>query len=584
MDIEKVLVNIMRILKIIMITAVLCLLVIPSLNCAPTTGPESQPESQVVRMQRGDLKKDITARGHLVLSRKKDLAFEVSSTLVKEKRVLVVKEVLVEEGEFVEEGQLLAKLDTSEWEDEVRTLERQLAAKKRDLTQKKIDLPNAELALEDAEAQYIWPAEIFSAREAVWVAERNLEAAQLMLEYVITAWDMKICTQKVADAEETLRVARVRLDKLLAVSTGNKKISLAEEKQWAAQVKLDKLLAESAPDIADERAERKDEIEIRRLKVQLAREQLKDAQKELEGVVIQRREVELAQGKLDDAEKAVEDAQRTLDELKSMSTVIIAPFSGIITKVNVEGGDEVKRGEVAVQLADPNRFEADILVAEWNIFQVALGKNVSLHFGARPEISLPAKVTHISPTATIESGVTIYEVKVELEPLTPVESVTPSEGQEESQRMLEDYYKRLDEVVKVGRMSQEQAEQIKEPLKVLVEAVKAGRISPGQLKQISECFPLAWEEQQKWATIMPQDFQLREGLSVNVNILVVERKNVLLVPNYAVIREDGGTYVQVLKDGVVERRWITIGISDWHYTEVTGGLREGEQYLLPLEE
>ena len=77
MDIEKVLVNIMSILKIIMITSVLCLLVISSLNCAPTT----VPESQVVWVQRGELKIDITASGHLVLSRKEYLAFEVSSRL-----------------------------------------------------------------------------------------------------------------------------------------------------------------------------------------------------------------------------------------------------------------------------------------------------------------------------------------------------------------------------------------------------------------------------------------------------------------------------------------------------------------------
>ncbi len=592
----------MRILKIIMITSVLCLLVISSLNCAPNSSSTAELESQVVSVQRGDLKKDITARGHLVLSRKEDLVFGVSrtlsSTLEKEKRVLVVEEVLVEEGESVEEGQLLAKLDTSEWEDEVRTLERQLAATKRDQTQKKIDLLNAEITLEDAEAKYVWPAEIYAAREKVRAAECEVEEAQAVLrgdqliydrntgqyrrQEAITASDIKAWTQKLADAEETLRAAQVELDELLATSAADTKVADAEEELWVAQVKLDNLLAAPTPDTPAERTERNEKIAMQRLKVELAQERLEAAQNELEEVAIQRLKYELAQGKLDDAEKAVEDAQKTLDELKSMSTVIIAPFSGIITKVNVEGGDDVKRGEVAVQLADPNKFEADILVAEWDIFQVALGKDVSLHFLARPEISLPAKVTHISPTATIESGVSIYEVKVELEPFTPVESVTPSEGQEEPQRMLEDIYKRLDEAVKGGRISQEQAEQIKEPLKVLVEAVEAGRISPGQLKQIREYFPLAWEERQKWATLMPQGFQLREGLSVNVSIMVAERKDVLLVPNYAVLREEGGTYVQVLKDGVVKRRWISIGMSDWHYTEVTGGLSEGEECLLPL--
>jgi membrane fusion protein, macrolide-specific efflux system len=40
------------------------------------------------------------------------------------------------------------------------------------------------------------------------------------------------------------------------------------------------------------------------------------------------------------------------------------------------------------------------------------------------------------------------------------------------------------------------------------------------------------------------------------------------------------TTVQVIKDGVIEQRDITTGITDYQYTEVTSGLTEGEQIVI----
>jgi multidrug efflux pump subunit AcrA (membrane-fusion protein) len=76
-------------------------------------------------------------------------------------------------------------------------------------------------------------------------------------------------------------------------------------------------------------------------------------------------------------------------------------------------------------------------------------------------------------------------------------------------------------------------------------------------------------------------FQLREGLTVTVSILVEEKNDVLLVPNKAIIRRGRQTLVQVLKDGVIEERAIKTGISNWQYTEVTDGLSEGEKVVIP---
>jgi len=123
-----------------------------------------------------------------------------------------------------------------------------------------------------------------------------------------------------------------------------------------------------------------------------------------------------AQAKLADAQKALDDAQNASPE-------VIAPFDGFITAVNVAAGDAgvsgngVPKGTVAVTIADPNKFQADILVSEMDIFQVKLGGDATVQLSSLSGISLPAKVTFISPTATIQSGVVNYKVTVEVQPL-----------------------------------------------------------------------------------------------------------------------------------------------------------------------
>jgi HlyD family secretion protein len=355
--------------------------------------------------------------------------------------VITVEEVLVEEGESVEEGQLLAKLDTSEWDDVLTALER-------DLLQAEINLKNAKLALERAE-------------------------------------------------EETS-----------ITITGDIRENYTDP----------------------------EEIDIKELQVELA-------------------------------EARFEDARKALAEALEKSPEIIAPFDGFITKVNVDGGDEVKTGTVAVSVADPNKFEADILVSEMDILQVKLGGEARVQVDAMQGMSLPAKVTHISPTATIQQGVVNYEVKVEVQSLEAVTQERQQARQEAVQRIQQgELPERLRQAVEAGRLTQEQAEEIIKQRQQGQGRLPGGRTG-GQTGQVP--------------AILPQDFQLREGLTVTVSIIVDERKDVLLVPNRAITRHGGETIVQVLKDGVVEERSIKTGISNYQNTEVIEGLSEGEQVVIP---
>ena len=373
-------------------------------------------EYQTVTVQRGDLTIDITSSGNLALSLKEDLAFDIPGRVEE----ITVEEILVEEGESVEEGQLLAKLDTSEWEKELTALER-------DLLQAEINLENAKYALDKAEEQ-------------------------TTISIDIDHW----------------------------------------------------------------------EVDIKEMQVELA-------------------------------EARFEDAKEALEEALEKSPEIIAPFDGFITKVNVEGGDEVLTGVVAVELADPNKFEADILVSEVDIFQVKEGGDATVQVDAMPVVVLPAKVTHITPTATIQAGVVNYKVKVEIESLEVVMQKRQEARQNSSPGELPE---ELKEAVEEGQITQEQAEEM--------------------MKQRQG----DWQEMMP--TMIPKDFQLREGLTVTVSIIVEEKDDVLLLPNAAIIRQGGSTYVQVMSpNGVIEERSITTGISNWQYTEVIDGLSEGEQVVVP---
>ncbi len=276
-------------------------------------------------------------------------------------------------------------------------------------------------------------------------------------------------------------------------------------------------------------------------------------------IEIKELQLELARARLEDAQMAVVDAKKELDDAKNTGPIIVAPFDGFITRVNVDGGDEVQKGTVAVQLADPNRFEADILVGEMDILNIKLGGDSTVQIDAMQALTIPAKVTHISPTATIQQGVVNYGVKVELESLEAVLQEQQRSRQEESQEAaLGELPERLRQAIEKGRITQEEAEE--------------------RMKQMQQ----AREGRQGQALMtIPEGFQLREGLSVTISIIIDERNNVLLIPSRVIIQQGRNTLVQVLEGGVINERSIKTGISDWQNTEVIDGLSEGEQVVIP---
>ncbi|MDP9265819.1 MAG: biotin/lipoyl-binding protein [Chloroflexota bacterium] len=74
---------------------------------------------------------------------------------------------------------------------------------------------------------------------------------------------------------------------------------------------------------------------------------------------------------------------------------------------------------------------------------------------------------------------------------------------------------------------------------------------------------------------------VRPGMTGTANVILASKQGVLTVPNLAIRSGSGRRFVQVLRDGQAEDTDVTFGISNDTATEVTAGLQDGDQVVLP---
>ncbi len=76
------------------------------------------------------------------------------------------------------------------------------------------------------------------------------------------------------------------------------------------------------------------------------------------------------------------------------------------------------------------------------------------------------------------------------------------------------------------------------------------------------------------------DPQMKSGLTANLTIQTQTHTGVLVLPQYAILQNDTGNFVDILVGGVSTSTPVTLGISDQNGNiEVTSGVTEGEQVL-----
>lgn len=76
-----------------------------------------------------------------------------------------------------------------------------------------------------------------------------------------------------------------------------------------------------------------------------------------------------------------------------------------------------------------------------------------------------------------------------------------------------------------------------------------------------------------------QDDRVKQNMSVNAEIVVSSKTDVLLVSSSAIKTSGSESYVQILVDGVPQKKTVVVGDSNDTITEIVSGLTEGEEVI-----
>jgi multidrug efflux pump subunit AcrA (membrane-fusion protein) len=277
---------------------------------------------------------------------------------------------------------------------------------------------------------------------------------------------------------------------------------------------------------------------------------------------------------LEQALKSAETKLVVAEKLLQQAT-IVAPFEGLIAAVNVVPGDQVTADAVAVRLIDPVNFQTDVLVNETQIYQLKIGTPATVQVVAVPDVTFPATVKLISETPTVTSNVVNYTVTVALDPvdaaaikaLSTVQTApgtttgrgrTPGTGgQPPSDNRT---------FSRPAFPGQQSDNRTASDNRTSTRRSFTGQ-APGAGGQ---------NQQAQATTTLPQNFRLREGLTVTISIIAEQRADILLVPNKAITSRGGKYYVQLVSAGKAAEKMIQAGITDGQNTEVVSGLGEGD--------
>lgn len=148
-------------------------------------------------------------------------------------------------------------------------------------------------------------------------------------------------------------------------------------------------------------------------KLELAKAQLDDA----------RRAYDRLQNGVDPAEVAAAEARVAAAQAAVNSSMIIAPFDGVVTQISTEIGDQASMGAPAFRVDDLSHMLVDVQVSEVDINSVEVGQAATLIFDAILDREYEGEVVRVGQAGDTVQGVVNFTVTVEIK--NPDEKVKP---------------------------------------------------------------------------------------------------------------------------------------------------------------
>lgn len=294
----------------------------------------------------------------------------------------IVEEVFVQIGDHVEKDEVLASLVETSLPQNVILA--------------RVDLINAQKSLDDLLHSEV--AKIQAAQAVSNAQKALIEAERLLDKYEGANYEYKLerAEDRVEDALEELEQAKKDL-----APYQNRPEEDATRQYYEDQLEIAQRNYDEAVRQLEELKLEKQQAEER---VQLARAQLEDAQRQYERIKDGADPSDIAA-----LEARIAAAQATLNLAR-----LAAPFAGTITDVQIQAGDQVAPGKVALQIDDLSRLWVDVRISEVDINRVKVGQNTLLTFDAILGKEYQGRVSQVARVGTLSQGVVDFIVTIEL--------------------------------------------------------------------------------------------------------------------------------------------------------------------------
>lgn len=284
--------------------------------------------------------------------------------------------------------------------------------------------------------------------------------------------------------------------------------------------------------------------------------------------------------------------------LKTIEDVILSPKrSGIIKNILVKEGDRVRRGQVLVQLDDVDA-RLQVERAEALLKQAETTLETDQNILTRYQRLLEMKVIPQQTYDDLKLRVKLDEVRLELaktelemakQNLLDHQIVSPIEG------MVDLKIAALGEHVNVAPKDQIMRIVQMDPLELefYIPENRVGRIRIGSriqftlkaftgetffgtLQYISPTVDPVTRNVKMKAHVKNSDHRLKPGFFAEVTIQAGQNPSALIIPESALISQEGKFYTFTIEDGIARRHEVEIGVRSGGKVEILKGIQHGD--------
>ncbi len=344
----------------------------------------------------------VTASGEIVPAQRAALSFAIAGRVQKINAMV---------GDKVKAGDVLIVLDTTQIQAEVTRAEAALKVARAQLAQIKAgarpaEITAAEQAIKEAEAA-AWGASARLAQTKKGATQADIAAAEAAVAQAVV--ERKVAQDSYDLASKCYNFKRPDGTKdSICPSLGTVEeqtramLHSAEQSYQAASTRLDQLRRGATPEQLNAARAEVAAASARKAGVQAQLELLK------EGVTSE--QIAVAQASEAQAQAALDLVKVMLDE-----AALRAPFDGIVAAVDVNPGEMVSPGQVALVLGQQGQLRAETTdLSERDVWRIGLGDQATIYVEALGT-DIKGRIVRIAPRSSKVGGDVVYTVVAELD-------------------------------------------------------------------------------------------------------------------------------------------------------------------------